>query len=183
LIVDEIAMGFCKTGRMFAYEHAGIDPDIVCVGKALSAGYLPISAALVRDQIYETFDDLEQDHTFYHGHTFAGNPIAVAAAEAALDVYEEERLWRRAREIGGALRTELAPLASHHRVRGLRFLGAIAAVEFNQPEDAWSTLRRLIDHGILARPLGPVLYLIPPLISTDDQIHHLAAAFRTAATA
>ena len=91
LIVDEIATGFGRTGRMFAFEHAGIDPDIVCVGKALSGGYLPISAAIVKDDIYQTFSDKPADHTFYHGHTFCGNPIAAAAAMEALTLYEQER--------------------------------------------------------------------------------------------
>ena len=91
LIVDEIAMGFGRTGRMFAFEHAGIDPDIVCVGKGLSGGYLPISAAVVKEEIFETFADEPEDHTFYHGHTFAGNPIAAAAAVECLNIYREEK--------------------------------------------------------------------------------------------
>lgn len=103
LIVDEIAMGFGRTGRMFAFEHAGIDPDIVCVGKALTAGYLPMSATIVRDDIYKTFTDEPEDHTFYHGHTWSGNPIAAAAALATLAVFEQEQLVQRAQESGARL--------------------------------------------------------------------------------
>ena len=103
LIVDEIAMGFGRTGRMFAFEHAGIDPDIVCLGKSLSGGYLPISAAVVKQEIFETFTDEPEDHTFYHGHTFAGNPIAAAAAIECLNVYGEENIVEKAARSGEVL--------------------------------------------------------------------------------
>ena len=103
LIVDEIAMGFGRTGRMFAFEHAGIDPDIVCVGKGLSGGYLPISAAVVKEEIFETFADEPLDHTFYHGHTFAGNPVAAAVAVECLDIYREEKIVEKAERAGKAL--------------------------------------------------------------------------------
>ena len=107
LIVDEIAMGFGRTGRMFAFEHAGIDPDIVCLGKSLSGGYLPISAAVVKEEIFETFADEPEDHTFYHGHTFAGNPIAAAAAIECLNVYGEEKIVEKAARSGEVLAAAL----------------------------------------------------------------------------
>ncbi|MCG2661214.1 MAG: adenosylmethionine--8-amino-7-oxononanoate transaminase, partial [Kiritimatiellae bacterium] len=129
LIADEIAMGFGRTGRMFAFEHAGIDPDIVCLGKGLAGGYLPMSATIVREALYETFTDQPTDHTFYHGHTFAGNPVAAAVALETLRIYEEDRIVERAREAGERLQTALAPIRGLSGVRDVRGLGLVAAVE------------------------------------------------------
>jgi adenosylmethionine-8-amino-7-oxononanoate aminotransferase len=183
LIVDEIAMGFCKTGRMFAYEHSEIRPDIVCVGKALSAGALPISAAIVDESIYATFHDKERDCTFYHGHTFAGNPIAVAAALAALRIYSGSDLAARARTMERLHRERLASLRDFPYVADVRILGSIAAVEFQaDARDARGSplphaiRNALFDRGILVRPLGSVVYLVPPLIMTDAEIESLDTA-------
>lgn len=170
LIVDEIAMGFCKTGRMFAYEHAGIRPDIVCVGKAVTAGALPLSAAIADDRIYQTFDDDGRDGTFYHGHTFAGNPIAAAAALEALAIYEEEDLAGRAAQLGDLVESQLVPLAALPHVRDVRCLGMIGAVEFDSADRARSLALALREERILVRPLGPVLYLMLPLIVTETQL-------------
>ena len=183
LIVDEIAMGFGRTGRMFAFDHAGIDPDLVCVGKALTAGALPLSATIARNSVYRTFDDA---HTLQHGHTFCGNPIACAAALAALAVYENIDVARRARELGEILREELTQLAGHPRVKALRFLGAIGVVELHPEEGARqpSLPHRIRLHlqaqGVLLRPLGNVLYLLPPLIATPAEVRHLSAHLRQA---
>ena len=182
LIADEIATGFGRTGRMFACEHAGVDADIVCLGKSLSAGYLPISATVVRDSIYETFSDTPVDHSFYHGHTFCGNPIAAAAAIAALDIAAQ------ARRIERVFREKLAPLAQRPCVKELRILGAVAAVELQGEvtanaaamEDGMPATqairRRMLDAGILIRPLGNVIYLMPPLTIPDDDFSRLCDA-------
>ena len=177
LIVDEIAMGFCKTGRMFAYDHAGIRPDIVCVGKAVTAGALPLSAAIVDDRIHRTFDDAGRDGTFYHGHTFAGNPIAAAAALEALTIYEEEDLAGRAVQLGTLVASQFAPLAALPRVRDVRCLGMIGAVEFDSADRARRLALALRADGILVRPLGPVLYLILPLTVTETQLLDVCRAF------
>lgn len=169
LIADEIATGFGRTGRMFAFEHAGIDPDIVCVGKALSGGYLPISAAIVKDTIHETFSDKPADHSFYHGHTFCGNPVAAAAAVEALSVYEEENTPKKAAAMETLFKKSLAPLSTLPFVQDIRYLGAIAAVELKSESPAPAVTRPhrvrklLIDEGVLLRPLGNVVYLMPPL--------------------
>lgn len=167
LIVDEIAMGFGRTGRMFAFEHAGIDPDMVCLGKALTAGYLPMSAVIVRDDLYDTFSDTPEDHTFYHGHTWSGNPIAAAAALETLRIYEEERTVERAAESGRVLAEEMAALTELDTVEEVRCLGLIGAVELAvddaQPPRPRRVQYQLRDRGYLLRPLGPVVYLMPPL--------------------
>lgn len=191
LIADEIATGFGRTGRWFAFEHAGVDPDIVCVGKALSAGYLPISAAIVKDRIYRTFADTPADHTFYHGHTFSGNPIAAAAALAALEIIEERDLPARAREMERRIARAWQPLAEFPAVLQVRCLGAIGAIEFRssprQPGSARAQLadERLRREGVLTRPLGPVLYVMPPLTIPwawlDRLLRQVAAAVTAAA--
>jgi adenosylmethionine-8-amino-7-oxononanoate aminotransferase len=134
LIVDEIAMGFGRTGRMFAFEHAGIDPDIVCLGKGLSGGYLPISAAVVKEEIFQTFSDEPEDHTFYHGHTFAGNPIAAAAAVECLNIYREEKIVEKAERTGQALAARFEAFKGVAGVANVRCLGMIAAFDLTGRE-------------------------------------------------
>ncbi|MFH0953517.1 MAG: adenosylmethionine--8-amino-7-oxononanoate transaminase [Verrucomicrobiota bacterium] len=184
LIADEIATGLGRTGTMFAFEQAGIDPDIVCVGKALSAGYLPISAAIVKDEIYRTFSDQGHDCTFYHGHTFAGNPIAAAAALATLEIYDEAHVVEDAARKGLLLEEWMAPLANLPTVDEVRCLGMIGAVELKPDTGSPPRPRRvqklLLEQGILLRPLGQVVYLMPPLITPDDTLHGLVVALRDA---
>jgi adenosylmethionine-8-amino-7-oxononanoate aminotransferase len=185
LIVDEVATGFGRTGTMFAFEQAGIDPDIVCVGKALSAGYLPISAAIVRDAIYDTFTDGEKDCTFYHGHTFAGNPLCAAAAVAALKVYQEEDLPTRAAELNKVLADGLEALRPLDGVKDVRCLGLIGAVEFEPvPPGEEAPTRKaqtlLKAEGILVRPLGQTLYLMPPLNTPRPLLAETTARFTEA---
>lgn len=172
-ICDEIATGFGRTGTRFAFEQAGIDPDLVLVGKALTAGTLPLSATIARESIWATFHDDGADHTFYHGHTFAGNPLACAAALASLDVMDEENLPVRA----ARLRTEIwdpfaARLADLPGLRETRALGMIWVVEMDA---AWSARapalrRRMRDLGLLVRPLGSVVYLMPPLNTSEADL-------------
>lgn len=178
LIADEVAVGFGRTGRMFGFEHAGIRPDIVCLGKSLSAGYLPISATVVKESIYDTFWDAPEDRTFYHGHTFAGNPIAAAAAVETLRVYEEDRIVERAAATGRILADELAALKGVAGVRNVRSLGMIGVVEFDNEEGAGAARAgrirdRLRVAGILLRPLGAVLYVMPPLIIEEEVLRGL----------
>lgn len=181
LIADEIAVGFGRTGRMFAFEHAGILPDIVCVGKGLSAGYLPISAAIVKAPIHDSFRDQPEDHTFYHGHTFAGNPIAAAAGVATLQVYEEEGIVRQAADMGRVLAEELAAARELPGVRNVRSLGMIGVIELDD-EAGKGTARaarvrdRLRANGILLRPLGPVIYVMPPLVTPESVLRFLVQA-------
>jgi adenosylmethionine-8-amino-7-oxononanoate aminotransferase len=178
-IADEIATGFGRTGRWFAFEHAGIDPDLVCVGKALSGGTLPISAVIARESIYRAFADPVTDRTLCHGHTFAGNPIACAASLEALRIYREEGLVEHAARLGDRLREWMRPLAGLPTVREVRTLGLIGAVEL-EPEAAPSDPVRstrvraaLLRRGVLARPLGSVLYLMPPLVISDAELERL----------
>ena len=186
LIADEIAMGFGRTGRMFACEHAGIEADIVCVGKGLSGGCLPISATVAKETIYETFEDTPEDHTFYHGHSFAGNPIAAAAALAALDVYEEEDIVGRAAALGEVLCGEMTRLAELDAVKNVRCLGMVGAAELADGPDKTGAERaqlvraELLEQGILLRPLSNVVYLMLPLVTPEDVLREAVSALGAA---
>jgi adenosylmethionine-8-amino-7-oxononanoate aminotransferase len=183
LIVDEIAMGFGRTGRWFAFEHAGLDPDLVCVGKALTGGTLPMSATIAKDFLYATFVDLPVDRTLQHGHTFCGNPIAAAAANEALRVYEEMDAPARAASLGARLARRLESLRGRRGVADVRSLGLIGVVEL-EPEQSAAVISRphririrLQNEGVLLRPLGTVLYLMPPLVISEAELDALADAF------
>jgi adenosylmethionine-8-amino-7-oxononanoate aminotransferase len=169
-IVDEIAMGYGRTGKMFAFEHAGIDPDIVTVGKGITAGYLPLSAAIVRDSIYDTFSDQETDHTFYHGHTFAGNPIACAAALKTLDLYREEKIVEQAARKGKFLQEQLGRFSDFSTIRDIRGLGMVAAIDCADVSLARRIQQRMKAAGYLLRPLGDTIYLMLPLVTPEETI-------------
>jgi adenosylmethionine-8-amino-7-oxononanoate aminotransferase len=173
LIVDEVAMGFGRTGKRFAFNHAGIDPDLVCVGKALTAGYMPLSACIVKDEIYSTFsDEGEKDCTFYHGNTYAGHPIGCAAALAALDIYEADGTVARAAEMAEKMKRWMLPMAELECVKELRFLGMIGVAEL-KPEAKpliAGIKQSLREQGYLFRPLGTTFYLMPPLVISDDEL-------------
>jgi adenosylmethionine-8-amino-7-oxononanoate aminotransferase len=190
LIVDEVAMGFGRTGRMFSFEHAGIDPDIVCLGKGLSGGTLAMSAAVVKEEIFRSFGDKPVDHTFYHGHTFAGNPLAAAAALECLKIYEEDGIVARAAALGKVLAEAMRPLVALATVRNFRTLGMIAAFELAPAADGASPAeraqrirKRLLAQGILIRPLGGTLYLLPPLVIPEAELRGVGAALCAAVAA
>jgi len=176
LVCDEIAMGFGRTGTMFAFEQAGVDPDIVCLGKGITNGSLPLSATVVKDEIYETFNDTVASHnpdgkdrTFYHGHTFAGNPIAAAAALATLAVYREEGIVERVQERAAFLERAMTErFSGHPAVTEVRCLGMIGALQLDKSKEEMAVIRdRIRSAGVLLRPLGKCLYMMPPLVSSE----------------
>lgn len=169
LIVDEIATGFGRTGTMFAFEQAKIDPDIVCVGKALSGGYLPISATIVRDEIYETFDD---EHTLQHGHTFCGNPIAATLALEVLKIFRGQRIVERVAAKAKRFAKRWNRFSKNPEIENVRTLGLIAAFDLKtiQPHRVRAKLQ---ERGVLLRPLGRTLYIMPPLTISDRDIDAL----------
>ena len=179
LIIDEIAMGFGRTGKRFAHNHANIDPDLVCVGKALTAGYMPLSACIVKDEIYNTFSNLgEKDCTFYHGNTYAGHPIGSAAALAALSIYESEKTIEKTSEKALLIKELMSPLERLTCVKETRFLGMIGVVELHPEysDDMPIIKKKLRESGYLFRPLGTVLYLMPPLITTNEELTEIINA-------
>jgi adenosylmethionine-8-amino-7-oxononanoate aminotransferase len=180
LILDEVATGFGRTGRMFACEHEGVAPDLLCLAKGISGGYLPLAATLATERIYEGFlGEYEEFRTFFHGHTYTGNPLACAAALATLDVFEEERTLERLAPKMDLLGALLEPLARHPAVREVRrcgFMVGIELVDFPLPlrmgHRVTLEARR---RGAIVRPLGDVLVLMPPLAISVGELRRLVA--------
>lgn len=179
LILDEIATGFGRTGTLYAHQQAGVDPDILCLGKGLTGGTLPLSATVVKDFIYHTFVDLDEDYTLQHGHTYCGNPIAAAAANAALDLLLDKRFLGRVHRLAEIMETGVQAAKSLPGVVDVRSLGVMAAIELehHQGPPAQSRAHRvrkvLQDQGVLLRPIGDVLYLMPPLIIEPEVLEDL----------
>lgn len=178
LIVDEIAMGYGRSGKMFASEHASIAPDILCLGKGMAAGYLPISATVVTEDVYASFRDApDVDRTFYHGHTFTGNPIAAAAAIETLRVYEDEQIIENMAALVDSMASHLHDFAALDITGDVRQIGMVGAIEFNLPDGPTFGKRVCIEarkRGALLRPLGNILYLWPPLNITQQELADLA---------
>jgi len=181
-VVDEVATGFGRTGTLFACEQAGVVPDMVALAKGLTGGYLPVAATLVNDKVYRGFlDDYARNRTFFHGHTFTGNPLGCAAALASLDELEQGGVLARVGQTGAHLGRRLSGLEGHPFIGNVRSLGLMGGIELvRDPRQRLSfPPADRIGHrvclearkaGVLARPLGDVLVLMPPLSSTTDEI-------------
>ncbi len=179
LIADEIAVGMGRTGTLFACEQAGVTPDFLCLGKALTGGALPLSAVLTREAVYDAFRDRDgRDRTFYHGHTFCGNPIAAAAALATLEVFREEDVLERSKPLQGRLAAAFEAFGSHPAADRQASLGAIGVVRLR---DGAAAARRGARHalrrGLLIRPLGDTLYLLPPLTTPAADLESMLRIF------
>jgi adenosylmethionine-8-amino-7-oxononanoate aminotransferase len=186
LIADEIAVGFGRTGTMFACEQAGITPDFMCLSKGLTGGYLPMSVVLTTREVYGAFyDDYTKLNAFLHSHSYTGNPLACRAALATLDLFEQHNTLEKNKLLSGEMTRAFAHLNDHPNVAEVRQLGMILAVEIVQDKQSrnpfpWQERRgvRLYQHalsrGALLRPLGNVSYILPPYVITPDEIHFLA---------
>ena len=176
LIADEIATGFGRTGRLFACERAGIRPDLMCLSKGLTGGYMPMSITVVKEKIYEAFyADWSEGKAFMHSHTYAGNPLGCAAALAVLDILDEENVLEQAENTAAWLTERMTDaFGAHQSVGEIRHIGLIHAVELvedraeKRPFDGkkrlgYAIYRRALKNGLLLRPLGNVLYFNPPL--------------------
>ncbi|MEJ2658726.1 MAG: aminotransferase class III-fold pyridoxal phosphate-dependent enzyme, partial [Desulfobacterales bacterium] len=185
LIADEIAVGFGRTGSMFACERAGIIPDIMTLGKGLTGGTLPMSAAIVTDAIYDSFrSEKRHDNTFYHGHTFCGNPITSAVALAALSAYKEERILENMRPGVAQLKMGMRELGAMLKDSAVLTLGMIGVVEINDDsgaaERAQRIARRAYELGLFIRPLGRAVYLWPPLTVTKEELSQMLSILKDA---
>jgi adenosylmethionine-8-amino-7-oxononanoate aminotransferase len=187
LLCDEVATGFGRTGDLFASAGAGIEPDILTLGKGLSGGYLPLSATLVGDELFDLFTGPYAEHrTLYYGHTFSANPVACAVARASLALFEEEGTLERARLLGAHLGSRLDQLAGLPGVTEVRRRGVMAGIELgggalDRPYDpALRVGRRVIlaarRRGVIVRPLGDVVVVNPPLVMTQDDADLLVEA-------
>jgi len=185
LIADEIAVGFGRTGTLFACEQAGITPDFLCLSKALTAGYLPMSVVMTQEKIYKAFyDKYETLKGFLHSHSYTGNALAARAALASLDYFTRHDVLNRNRELAAVMAEALKPLANHPNIGDIRQTGMVAAVEFVQDRHTgavfdWRERRGLkvfeyaLKKGVLLRPIGNVVYFMPPYVITPDEIRQM----------
>jgi adenosylmethionine-8-amino-7-oxononanoate aminotransferase len=182
LIFDEVITGFGKTGRMFAAETFGVTPDILCVGKGISSGAVPLAAMIAREDLGEAFLGApEANVQFMHGHTFAGNPLACAAGIAVIDEIVENRLWERAECLGRYLRPRLEDIAGKLGVlREVRGRGVLVGVEFSQPGLGRALKPLALEHGLIIRVDPDWFAISPALIGTEEQMDELLAGIRQA---
>jgi adenosylmethionine-8-amino-7-oxononanoate transaminase len=191
LIADEVAVGFGRTGKMFACEHENVSPDLLCVGKGISGGYLPLAATLAKQKIFDAFlGEPREGKTFFHGHTYTGNPLACAAAVASLELFEKNNLIQRVQEKSVELAKMLDELRSLNHVGEIRQKGFMVGIDLvadkslKKPFDPRRRMgaeicMKIRRHGVILRPLGDVIVLMPPLAMELDDLRTIVKALKT----
>jgi adenosylmethionine---8-amino-7-oxononanoate aminotransferase len=187
LIADEIAVGFGRTGTLFACEQAGVSPDLMCLSKGLTGGFLPLSVCMAGEEIYDAFyDDYGKLTAFLHSHSYTGNPLACAAANATLGIFAREPVLERNRELAAHMALATSPLQDHPQVAEVRQTGMILAIEMVRDKASRAAYdfrerrglrvyRHALSRGVLLRPIGNVVYFMPPYVITPGEIDLLAA--------
>ena len=195
LIADEIATGFGRTGKLFACDHAGITPDILCMSKGLTGGYLPMAITVTTQEIYDAFyDDYNKGKAFMHSHTYSGNPLACSAALAVQDILEEEQILEHAAQRADYLHEQLMnALGDHPNVGEIRHIGLINGIELvadrktktpfpSEDRVGYQIYKRALREGVIFRPLGDVIYFNPPLIIKEEEIDEAVAVCKKVIT-
>jgi adenosylmethionine-8-amino-7-oxononanoate aminotransferase len=177
LIADEVLTGFGRTGKMFACEHALISPDIICLSKALTAGYLPLGVTAATEEIYSAFLSEDRSKTFFHGHSFTANPLACAVAVASLELFERENSLEKVALISQKFNERLPKLLELSCVKDVRIIGAVGVIEITAEngsgylaEIGQNLYREFLSRNILLRPLGNILYFMPPYVISEPEI-------------
>ncbi len=176
LIADEVLTGFGRTGKMFACDLAGVVPDLMCLSKGLTGGFLPLGVTLCTDRVEGAFRSENRGHTFYHGHSYTGNALACAAANASLQIFEDEPVFHRIATIGRINAERLSDIRRMHQVGETRQIGTIGAIELRADDAGYLSAMRpklygfFLERGVLLRPLGNVVYVLPPYVISPDEL-------------
>jgi adenosylmethionine-8-amino-7-oxononanoate aminotransferase len=179
LIADEVLTGFGRTGKMFACDLAGVAPDLMCLSKGITGGFLPMGVTLCTDRVEAPFRSENRLHTFYHGHSYTGNALACAAANASLQIFDDEPVFGRISAIAKIHAERLAQFRDLHQVGDTRQIGTIGAIELRAEDAGYLSAMRpklysfFLDRGVLLRPLGNVVYVLPPYVISPDELHHV----------
>ena len=179
LIADEVLTGFGRTGKMFACDLAGVAPDLMCLSKGITGGFLPMGATLCSDRVQSAFHSENRLHTFYHGHSYTGNALACAAANASLQIFEDEPVFGRIASISKIHAERLQQLRRFAVVGDARQIGTIAAIELRTEDAGYLSAMRpklyrfFLERGVLLRPLGNVVYVLPPYVISPDELHRV----------
>ena len=179
LIADEVLTGFGRTGKMFACDLANVVPDLMCLSKGITGGFMTMGVTLCTDHVESAFRSENRLHTFYHGHSYTGNALACAAANASLQIFEDEPVFDRIAAIARIHAERLAQLRKFHQVGDSRQIGTVAAVEFRADDAGYLSSMRpklynfFLERGVLLRPLGNVVYILPPYVISPDDLHRV----------
>ena len=179
LIADEVLTGFGRCGRMFACDLAAVVPDIMCLSKGLTGGFLPLAATVCTSAVYDTFRSTDRSRTFFHGHSYTANPLGCAAAIASLKIFESEPVFERIAAIERIHRERASALAGHPAVADVRTIGTVMAVELKADDPGYFSKLRpalydfYLNKGVLLRPLGNVVYILPPYVISAEQLHYV----------
>jgi adenosylmethionine-8-amino-7-oxononanoate aminotransferase len=186
LIADEVLTGFGRTGKMFACDLAGVTPDLACLSKGITGGFLAMGVTLCSDRVEAAFRDQDRTHTFYHGHSYTGNALACAAANASLRIFDDEPVFDRIATIAKINAERLEDFRAMASVGDTRQIGTIAAIELRAEDAGYLSAMRpklyqfFLDRGVLLRPLGNVVYVLPPYVISAEELHRVFDVIREA---
>lgn len=179
MIADEVLTGFGRTGKMFACDLAGVVPDLMCLSKGITGGFLPLGVTLCTEKVESAFRSKNRSHTFFHGHSYTGNALACAAANASLQIFDDEPVFDRIAKIAEVNAQRLRQMREQHQVGDTRQIGTIGAIELRADDPGYLSEMRpklyafFIEHGVLLRPLGNVVYVLPPYVISPDELHQV----------